>query len=83
MKNAVPKLRSVSSIVSAPARTGMASSRRHVVTRMAQQNRGMRCKVMPGARMLRIVVMKLMAPSTDEAPARCRLRMAKSTAGLG
>jgi hypothetical protein len=38
---------------------------------------------MPGARMLKIVVMKLMAPRIDEAPARCSERMAKSTAGPG
>src|SRR6202035_3377559 len=34
-------------------------------------------------RMLKIVVMKLMAPRIDEAPARCSARMAKSTAGPG
>ena len=39
--------------------------------------------VMPGARMLKIVVMKLMAPRIDEAPARWIDRMAKSTAGPG
>ena len=38
---------------------------------------------MPGVRMFRIVVMKLMAPSTEEAPARCRARMPKSTDGPG
>ena len=32
-------------------------------------NSGMRCSVMPGARMLKMVVMKLMAPRIDEAPA--------------
>ena len=31
--------------------------------------------VMPGARMLKIVVMKLMAPRIEEAPARCSARM--------
>src|SRR5256885_10291297 len=35
------------------------------------------------ARMLKIVVMKLMAPRIDEAPARCSDRMAKSTAAPG
>jgi hypothetical protein len=38
---------------------------------------------MPGARMLKIVVMKLMAPRIDEAPARCSDRMTKSIAGPG
>ena len=43
----------------------------------------MRCIVMPGARMLKIVVMKLIAPRIDEAPARCSDRMTKSIAGPG
>ena len=38
---------------------------------------------MPGARMLKIVVMKLIAPRIDEAPAMCSDRIAKSTAGPG
>src|ERR1700729_4302118 len=82
-KKVVPKLRSVSSMVSAPARTGSASSSRNTVTRIDHTNSGILCSVMPGARMLKIVVMKLMAPRIDEAPARCSDRMAKSTAGPG
>ena len=39
--------------------------------------------VMPGARMLKIVVMKLIAPRIDEAPAKCSDRMTKSTAAPG
>ena len=34
--------------------------------------------VMPGARMLKMVVMKLMAPSSDEMPARCSANSVKS-----
>src|SRR3954465_12151062 len=82
-KKVVPKFRSVSSMVIAPASTGSASSSRNPVTRLDQTNNGILCKVMPGARMLKIVVMKLMAPRIDEAPARCSDRMAKSTAGPG
>ena len=33
--------------------------------------------------MLKIVVMKLMAPKIDDAPAKCRLRIAISTDGPG
>ena len=77
-KKCVPKLRSVSSMVMAPASTGRASSSRKAVTRIDQANSGMRCSVMPGARMLKIVVMKLMAPRIDEAPARCREKIARS-----
>ena len=70
-------------MVSAPASTGIAKSSRNAVTRIAQQNSGMRCMVSPGARMLKMVTMKLMAPRTDEAPAMCRLRIPKSTPAPG
>ena len=67
----------------APASTGSASSSRNTVTSCDQTNSGILCMVMPGARMLKIVVMKLMAPRIDEAPARCSDRMTKSIAGPG
>ena len=82
-KNAVPKLRSVNSMVMAPASTGSDSSSRKAVTSTDQTKSGILCSVMPGARMLKIVVMKLMAPRIEEAPARCSARMAKSMAGPG
>src|SRR5262249_22856274 len=82
-KKVVPKLRSVSSMVMAPASTGSDSSSRNTVTRIDHTNSGILCRVMPGARMLKMVVMKLMAPRIDEAPARCSDRIAKSTAGPG
>jgi hypothetical protein len=83
LKNAVPKLRSVSSMVMAPARTGSDSSSRNAVTSTDHTNSGILCSVMPGARMLKMVVMKLMAPRIDEAPAMCSARIAKSIAGPG
>ncbi len=61
----------------------MASSSRNAVTRMAQQNSGILCIVIPGARMLRMVAMKLMAPSSDEMPARCSENSEKSVARPG
>src|ERR1700746_278973 len=82
-KKVVPKLRSVSSMVMAPASTGSDSNSRNTVTRIDHTNSGILCSVMPGARMLKIVVMKLMAPRIEEAPARWIDRMAKSTAGPG
>ncbi len=54
----------------APASTGSDSSSRKAVTSTDHTNNGILCKVMPGARMLKIVVMKLMAPRIDDAPAR-------------
>ena len=67
----------------APARTGSASSSRNAVTRIDHTNSGILCIVMPGARMLRIVVMKLMAPMIDDAPARCSAKITISTDGPG
>src|SRR5207237_1768767 len=70
-------------MVIAPASTGSDNNNRNTVTRIDHTNSGILCKVMPGARMLKMVVMKLMAPRIDEAPARWIDRMAKSTAGPG
>lgn len=72
-------LRSVSSIVIAPASTGRLSSSRIAVTKMAHTKRGRLCSVIPGARILIIVVRKFIAPSILEIPDRCRLKMARST----
>ena len=83
VKNVVPKLRSVSSMVIAPASTGSDSRSRNAVTSTDQTNSGILCMVMPGARMLKIVVMKFIAPRIDDAPARCSDRIAKSIAGPG
>src|SRR5574338_977249 len=83
LKKLEPKLRSVSSMVIAPASTGSDSSSRNTVTRIDHTNSGILCSVMPGARMLKMVVMKLMAPRIDEAPARCTDKMTKSTDGPG
>ena len=51
------------------------------VTRTDQTNNGNLCKVIPGARILKIVVMKLIDPKIDAAPDKCRLKIAKSTEG--
>jgi len=66
----VLKLRSVSNIVIAPAKTGRDKSNRIAVINTDQTKRGMRSKVIPIGRMLMIVVMKLIAPKIEEAPAR-------------
>ncbi len=77
------KLRSVSSMVSAPASTGSASSSRKAVISTDHGNSGMRNMVMPGARMLKIVAMKLIEPRIEDAPARCIDKMTKSAAAPG
>jgi hypothetical protein len=69
-KNEVFRLRSVKSIVIAPARTGRDNSRRTTVIVTAQTNKGIRSRVNPCHRMLITVVMKFTAPRIDDAPAR-------------
>lgn len=78
-KKVVFKLRSVRSIVIAPAKTGNERRRRIAVKNTDQTNRGVWSQVRPGARMLMIVVIKFTAPRIDEAPAKCRLKMDRST----
>ena len=73
------KARSVRSIVIAPARTGKDSSSKIAVTRVAQVKRGILWRETPGARMLTVVTMKLIAPNVLLMPARCRAKMAIST----
>jgi hypothetical protein len=70
-------------MVIAPASTGSESNSRNAVTRIDHTNRGILCKVMPGARMLKIVVIKLMAPRIEEAPAMCSEKIAISIPGPG
>ena len=64
------RFRSVRSIVIAPARTGNDKRRSTVVILTAHTNRGIRSSRIPSLRILRTVVMKLIAPKMEEAPAR-------------
>lgn len=74
-------MRSVRSIVIAPARTGKVNRRSTTVRITAQTNRGIRSRRIPFHRMLIIVVMKLIAPRIDATPAKCREKIARSTEG--
>ena len=78
----MPRMRSKSSMISAAERTGSASSSRIAVMKSAHTVSGSRKKVMPGARRLMIVVMKLTAVSSDESP-RIRSEMSQSVWPLG
>lgn len=73
------KFRSVKSIVIAPANTGSESSSKIAVKNTDHTNNGVRSQDIPAVRMLIIVVIKFTAPRIDEAPARCSLKMDKST----
>ena len=78
-KNDVLKLRSVNNIVIAPANTGSDNNRRKAVISTDQTKSGKRCMLIPGPRILKMVVIKLIAPRILLAPERCKLKIAKST----
>jgi hypothetical protein len=63
----------------APAKTGKDSSSSTAVMRTDHTNKGIESKFIEEERMFMIVVIKLMAPRIEDAPARCSLKMAKST----
>lgn len=69
-KKEVLILRSVRSIVIAPARTGRLRSKRNAVRNTDQINKGRRSKVIPGARILIMVVIKFIEAKIDDAPAK-------------
>jgi len=69
-KNVVLKFRSVKSIVIAPANTGRANKRRTAVIKTDHTNNGIESSVMVEVRMFKMVVMKLMAPRIEDAPAK-------------
>src|SRR2546428_12831284 len=77
-KKCVPSTRSNSRNVIATVMNGTASTVRNAVTSCAQVKSVMREKVMPGARRVKIVTMKLRAPRIDESPMICRPRIQKS-----
>jgi hypothetical protein len=73
------KFLSVNNIVIAPAKTGRDSKSKTAVIKTDQTNRGILSIVIPGALMLIMVVMKFIAPIIEEAPAQCKLKIARST----
>ena len=66
-------------IIIIPAKTGRDSNNKTAVTNIAQPNKGILCNTCPGIRIFIIVVMKFIAPSIDEIPAKCNEKMARST----
>lgn len=80
-KKEVLQLRSIISIVRAPARTGRAKINKITVISTDQINKGIFSVGMPSRRLLAMVVVKLIAPIRDDTPARCRDKIVRSTAG--
>ena len=79
LKKLALKSRSKISSNSATAITGIAKMIRNDVTRVIQTNRGMRKSVIPGARMFRIVTMKLNPEASEAIPRICTPSAQKST----
>jgi len=75
----VLKFRSVKSIVIAPARTGKDNNNNTAVIKTDQTNKGTFSIDIPYPRIFKIVEIKLIAPIIDEAPAKCKEKIAKST----
>jgi hypothetical protein len=63
------------------AKTGKDNNSKKAVIRTDQTNKGIRKYVNPRALIFVIVTIKLIAPIIDEAPAICKLKIARSTAG--
>jgi len=79
-KKDVLKLRSVNSIVIAPAKTGSLVTKSKAVTANAQSIKGRRSiEIIFVVRQQIIVDKKLILPKIEEIPAKCRLKIAKST----
>ena len=83
LKKLAWKVRSIMSSTCATVSTGMANSRRNWVTRVIQVKIGMRMRVMPGARMLSTVTIRLTAPASEAIPVMMRPRFQKSMPWLG
>jgi len=69
-------------MVIAPARTGNDKRSSTAVTNTDQINKGIHSNLIKFDFMLRIVEIKLIDPKIDEAPAKCSLKIAKSTLNL-
>jgi hypothetical protein len=65
--------------VIAPAKTGKDNNSSIAVTKIAQENKLILCKLNPPALILRTVLIKFIAPNNEETPLKCREKIAKST----
>jgi len=65
--------------VIAPAKTGKESNNKIAVIKTDHTNKGNFLKVIPGQRILIIVTIKLILPAIEDTPAKCKLKIAKST----
>ena len=82
-KKEVLKFRSVRSMVIAPAKTGIDNKSKIAVINTDHTNNGVSSILIDEWRMFKIVVIKLIAPRIDEAPAKWREKIVKSIEILG
>jgi hypothetical protein len=68
-------------MVIAPPNTGKESKRRKDVIKTDQTYNGILHILIPGALILKMVVIKFIEPKIEAAPDKCRLKIAKSTDG--
>ncbi len=78
LKKLVPKNLSVSSMVTAPASTGITAISRNAVISQLHTNSGIFSRSMPGARRLRMVAMMLIAPMIELMPIRWMAKIMKA-----
>jgi len=69
-------------MVIAPANTGKDNNKRNAVIKTDHTKRGNLCIKSPGALILKIVTIKLIAPKIELVPDKWKLKIAKSTDGL-
>ena len=63
----------------APANTGNANNNNIAVIKIDHTNKDTLCKLIPFALIFKAVVMKFIAPNNEDTPAKCKLKIAKST----
>ena len=69
----------VGTINNIPANTGKDKSNNTAVTNIAHTNNGTLCKDIPFAFILNTVEMKLIAPKSEDTPAKCKENIVRST----
>jgi hypothetical protein len=77
----VLKFLSVNTIVIPPAKTGKDNNNKTAVITTAHANKINLCNLIPGLLILKVVVIKFIAPSKLDRPDRCNPNIAKSTLG--
>ena len=70
---------SVNNIVIAAVKIGKENNNKKAVIKIAHTYKGIIWKFKPGALILNIVAIKLIAPNKDDIPAKCNEKIAKST----